>query len=1075
MPDFTPKQLAAVDISRLGHDACIVAGPGSGKTTVLVERYRQLVESGVQPREILAITFTEKAAANMKDKMVKAFASNPDVRRQIEAAYISTVHGFCQRLLKENAIAAGIDPQFAVLDERQGQIRRARCAVDALDEFFRDQRPETERLMVGIDQPDALATTLVDVHDAIRSAGVSLAHPILIDPPPVEASLDFILRFIADYRCFVGTLTHKRIEYRDQLADWGVTARAAYSERRWDRLAIAATFKFLAGSVHPDWKDRIRQAQEHADTLLGTSLALLYAQERRTLIAILELFDRLYTADKQSLGALDFADLEHFAIRLLEETPAVRTRIQSQFRQILMDEYQDTNGQQSRLLDLLRGKGNFYGVGDINQSIFGFRYATPEVFRAHRRQVAATGQHHVELFENFRSRAPILYAVETLLEDASGVEAHQLHARRELPPQTAPCIEVTAARADSRDNAERTEAEWIASRILQLRHSLTLGADSRPADFRDIAVLARKTSLIGPLTEAFDRFGVQYQVTRQLGFFESREIRDLTHLLRAISNPRDEISLAVVLRSPLAGLSDQALIRLKDAGRNLGASLDLPVSTLDSLDAERWQRFREHFARWRSHAHQVPLDRLLVEAMADSGYHWTPGSPGGANIEKLLALARGAPAGQSLAEFVHEIHLIREEEAREADAPFDEALNAVRVITAHASKGLEFPIVFVPGMQSAMSRSGPSVTFTAAAGLGAKWRTPGGGKAISDWYRMRNKREIDEREEQESNRLLYVAMTRAEEHLVLSYALGPDDKPNNWAAPVHRVFEMDSVAVDAPARIIRKGRDGREFEAAVSVITRTPAAVALDKAGAFAAQLAELPAPAITGQEDSSVTVTGLTLFADCPRKYFLARYLGWERGPQADPLERESGEPASLPSTELGQQVHALLASQKVASPSFEAIHLAETFDRSELGRRAARARVVERELDFMFAIDEMVVRGQIDLWFEDRAGRVIVDYKTDDVARAAAEARSQAYQLQLRYYAMAIEKMTGALPTEAWLHFLRPDVAVRVDLSSASLAAAKRLVGDLASAQRTRRFPLHEGPHCHRCPFHRSQCPAA
>src|SRR5580704_3095174 len=137
VPEFTPKQLDAIEIARLGQDACIVAGPGSGKTTVLVERYRRLVNHGVLPREILAITFTEKAAANMKDKMVRAFAAQPELRRQIESAYISTVHGFCQRLLKENAIAAGVDPQFSILDERQGQIRRARCAVETLDAFFR--------------------------------------------------------------------------------------------------------------------------------------------------------------------------------------------------------------------------------------------------------------------------------------------------------------------------------------------------------------------------------------------------------------------------------------------------------------------------------------------------------------------------------------------------------------------------------------------------------------------------------------------------------------------------------------------------------------------------------------------------------------------------------------------------------------------------------------------------------------------------------------------------------------------------------------------------------------------------
>jgi ATP-dependent helicase/nuclease subunit A len=1073
MPEFTLKQLDAVDVSRLGQDACIVAGPGSGKTTVLVERYRQLVESGVLPREILAITFTEKAAANMKDKMVKSFVAQPEIRRQIEAAYISTVHGFCQRMLKENAIAAGVDPQFAVLDERQGQIRRARCAVDSLDAFFRERREETLRLMAILEQPD-LAIPLVDVHDAIRSAGVSITSPDVAEPPDIGSSLDAICAFVEDYRRFIGTLTAKRLEYRARLADWARDAREAYSHRHWEQLVTeTAGFKFQSGSIHPDWKPGFTLVQQHIADLLGAAVAQLYAPERRTLVEMLVHFDRLYAEEKQRLGMLDFSDLEHFAIRLLEENPSVRARVQSQFRQILMDEYQDTNGQQARLLRLLRGPGNFYAVGDINQSIFGFRYASPEVFRQHRSEVERAARHHVELFENFRSRSDILFAVEALLDGADGVEAHELHARRDLPAKTQPSIEVTAALGDTKERAERTEAEWIASRILELRTSLTIGSDNRPADFRDMAVLARKTSLIGPLAEAFDRFGVEYQVTRQIGFFESREIRDLTHLLRAISNPRDEISLAVVLRSPLAGLSDQALLRLKDASRdasrNIAASLDLPIAGLDPLDEERLQCFRANFARWRSTAHHVPLDRLLVAAMTDCGYNWTPGTPAGANIEKLLSLARNAPASQSLAEFVHEIHLIREEDAREADAPFDEALNAVRVITAHASKGLEFPIVFIPGMQSGMSHFTPSLTFTTNGGLGTKWRNPAGGKPLPDWYRTQNKESIKQRESQESNRLLYVAMTRAEEHLLLSYALGPDDKPAHWAAPVARVFEMESVAVDAPPRMVQKGHPGREFAAAVRALTHTPAALAMEKPGAFSSRIVELARPIVSGQEDSSVTVTGLTLYADCPRRYYLARYLGWQE------IRERRGEAPTVPSTELGQQVHALLSSQKVAAPSFEAIHLAETFERSDLGRRAKKARRIEREFDFMFAIDDMVVRGQIDLWFEDRAGHVIVDYKTDDVAPQETASRSAAYELQLHFYALAIEKLTGSLPAEAWVHFLRPDVAVKVDPALDSLTAARRLVTDIALAQRTRHFPLNEGPHCVRCPFYRGKCPAA
>ena len=338
---------------------------------------------------------------------------------------------------------------------------------------------------------------------------------------------------------------------------------------------------------------------------------------------------------------------------------------------------------------------------------------------------------------------------------------------------------------------------------------------------------------------------------------------------------------------------------------------------------------------------------------------------------------------------------------------------------------------------------------------------------MSDWFRTQNKAAIRERETQESNRLLYVAMTRAEEHLVLSYALGPKDKPREWSEPVSRIFDMASLEPDAPAQTIRTGEEGREFEVAVRSLTRTPAARAVESAGAFAIRTEEMARPEGIAPQESDITVTSLTLFADCPRRYYLARYLGWE----SEPKKAATG---AMPSSELGRQVHALLASQRVESPEFEALHLAETFDRSELGRRVKKARRVEHELDFMFGIDEMIVRGQIDLWFEDRAGHVIVDYKTDDVGVHEVEARASAYKLQLRFYALAIERLAGQLPSEAWLHFLRPDVALRVDLRPSDLEDARRLVGKMAAAQRESRFPLEEGNHCLRCPFYRGKCPA-
>lgn len=1092
MTNFTEKQAAAIDIERLGQNACIVAGPGSGKTTVLVERYRRLIESGMSAREILAITFTEKAATNMKARICAKFDGDPIRRREIEGGYISTVHGFCQRMLKENAIAAGVDPQFAILDERQGQIRRARCAVDTLDSYLRECPMEAGRLMSALEQPD-LAGALVTVHDAIRSAGVALDSLHNIQAPDAGELLTGIFTVLKEYLRFPGNLTAKQLEYRDKLAEWMKVARETYAARQWQPLAIAtAQAKFQRGSVPMPWREAFDDLKAQAAELLGAVVAELYAPERRTLIDLLLRFDRLYATEKQKLGALDFSDLEYFAIRLLEEPNGVRERIQSQFRQILMDEYQDTNGQQARLLELLRARGNFYAVGDINQSIFGFRYASPGVFRAHRDRVQAACEHHVELFENFRSRPDILYAVEAVLGQAIGVERHVLEARRALPPKHLPSVEVTAALALESQDAKRIEAEWIASRILELRQTLRLGDESRPVEFRDFAVLVRKTAIIEALTEAFDRFGVQYQVTRQIGFFESREIRDLTHLLRTISNPRDEVSLAVVLRSQLAGISDEALFRLKEMSqknpvKNLGSALEeldpAAGNAYDPLDWERLQRFRANLARWRAASQYLGVDRLLAGAMADCGYFWNPGTAASTNIEKLLALARNAPREQSLAEFVHEIQLIRDEDAREADAPFDEGLDAVRVITAHASKGLEFPIVFVPGIQSSTGNNSETLSFMIEGGLGTKWRNPTGGEPWQDWFRLRNKEAIKRREEQESNRLFYVAMTRAEEHLVLSYALGEKDRPSEWLKAVTQVFDMDSVALDGEPQVIEAGPPGRSFSAAVRKISNHPGAVEVDAAGTLVGRnIAVLPRPATTGQHEANITVTALTTFADCPRKYYLGRYLGWEpaRGQarivehgDAEELEDDAG--TRLSASELGRQVHALLAGQEVATPDLEALALADTFDKSPLGQRARKSRRIEHEFDFMLGIGDMVVRGQIDLWFEERGRHIIVDYKTDDIESSEAETRAQVYGLQLRLYALAVEKLTGLLPAEAWLTFLRlPDLAIPVSLGAEELGSVRALIADVETAQESLQFPLKEGAHCLRCPFYRGKCPA-
>jgi len=227
-------------------------------------------------------------------------------------------------------------------------------------------------------------------------------------------------------------------------------------------------------------------------------------------------------------------------------------------------------------------------------------------------------------------------------------------------------------------------------------------------------------------------------------------------------------------------------------------------------------------------------------------------------------------------------------------------------------------------------------------------------------------------------------------------------------------------------------------------------------------------APALTGQHDGNATVTALAAFSRCPRAYYLAHYLGFEgRTPRA-------ADSADLPASELGTQVHRLLAALPVPDPLPQAVRLAETFRKGPLGRRAERATRVEREFDFLMAVDDLVLSGQIDLWLEEAGELVIVDYKTDAVTAAEAQDRALDYGLQLRLYAMAVERLEGRVPDRAYLHFLKPNTIVEVDLSPSLIDSPEDVVREFIDAQERLDFPLREGAHCQRCAFYHDLCPA-
>jgi ATP-dependent helicase/nuclease subunit A len=665
---MTPHQLAAVE--RTNQDVCVVAGPGSGKTRVLIERFAWLVEfHHVKPTRILAITFTEKAAAEIKQRLIKRFADNPEHREAIESAWVSTIDGFCTRLLQEHAISAGIAPDFAVLDPNIA-ARLARDSVEeSLDALFEENPREMRTLLESLDlstsddtrKPD-LAQSLLDVYESMRIAGLDAI-------PPREPNLDLwpearrLAQNIQNDRGKHGSETPQLLEWAAAFLDLPPTLTPKH-------LTLAASFKAHLARIGKTRADDARALKNEIlpalqAEWLDTWNADLFDLLREALIRL----DRAYRKKKRDRSALDFADLEEEAIRLLESNFFTREATRTRFDQILMDELQDTNRLQWRLVNLIRTADAFFAVGDINQSIYGFRHADPAVFEEYRRSLESAGAIIDDLRENHRSRQEILDAVSKVLDAQPGIEPRPLIAAKTFPNSTGPIVERLVGETPD------IEASLVADRIRQL-----------DCDFKDVAILVRSLNAFEPFIKALDAFGVPFVTTGGRTFLEAREIRDLLNLLAALVNPLDEIALVGVLRSPFVGLTDDEILRAGKTG---------------------WQEiFESRFGHLRRLAGFVSPDRLLP-----IDPNLTPRAR--ANVDKLFSYLRGD--FRPLAEILDDLELLSE-----AEAPPPEAGNVVELMSIHAAKGLEFKVVFISALHRGVDTTTPVISL--ADGLSVKWR-----------------------------------------------------------------------------------------------------------------------------------------------------------------------------------------------------------------------------------------------------------------------------------------------------------------------------------------------------------------
>jgi ATP-dependent helicase/nuclease subunit A len=738
----TPEQHAAIEADGL---VFVSAGAGTGKTSVLVERFARAIDSGIDVASILVITYTERAAAELRSRIRERLVKlgRPELTRELDGAWISTIHGFCLRLLKQHPFAAGLDPRFRVLDESQGAVLRAEAFEEALTEFCGGEQPDRLALLATYGSA-ALRRMLTGVYETLRAAGRPLALPLGEAPSLDDA--------IARVRAAAGD-ANEAVRLVELL----------------DRRPATESLLDLSGYAvkGDDDYEQARAALEQA------ALNVVAARDRALLEELLVEFERSYTAAKDRESALDFEDLQIRARDLLRDDASIREREQLRFRQVCVDEFQDTNRLQCEVIDLIAREDLFF-VGDEFQSIYRFRHADVEVFKERRDQVGDV----LPLTQNWRSRPEVLAVVNELFGATFGDEFQRLVAAGRFPdPGSGPAVELLVTDKSSYKDAgvpwRQGEARALARRVHEL-------VESEEAEPGEIVLLFAAGTDAEQYEQALREVGLPTYRATGRGYFGQQQVVDLLGYLRLIHNRYDDEGLVSVLASPFVGVSNDGLLTLRRAAtrRPLFTALEkgLPEG-LSERDARLLQAFRQRYDRLTALAGTVGLERLCEQIVVEHDYdlavlvQWD-GRRRYANLRKLARLARSYEElrGPDIEGFVR---FVSEQDAagvKELEAVAEEeGAGAVRLLTIHAAKGLEFKVVVVADAgRERPPTSGEEIICLPDGRFGFKVVDPLTGKRVGalGYEQVRDAEEAAE--EAERLRLYYVAMTRAIDKLIVA-------------------------------------------------------------------------------------------------------------------------------------------------------------------------------------------------------------------------------------------------------------------------------------------------------------------
>ncbi len=891
----TSEQRAAIAAS--GRNVLVEAGAGTGKTGVMVDRYCRLVcEGGVSADAVLAFTFTDKAAAELRQRIraeleVRAAAGSEraqDLLGGLGGAWVTTIHGFCNRLLAAHPVAIGIDPRFRVLDAPESERAAREAFEEALEEFLAGGDEARERTVAAFDVA-GLRAMVCGAHAELRSRGV--ADPRLGQPP--LSDLGAALRSASES----AAAALEELRPTDPNRELLERALEVLPTEAGDAPDLDELAGLRTGS-------KAKPLAAYREAIEAVVVAAAEAGEGgaayRHVTELMELFSARFAAAKERRAGVDFEDLQILAVRLLEQTEA-GVAYRGRFSHLLVDEFQDTNRLQLRLIEALGGPASkVMVVGDELQSIYGFRHADLEVFREQRRAIeAAADGEALELSGNFRSRPEVIGAVNAIGERLLGDDYRPLRVgappQHGAPPGDGPAVELLLTGRDDWDGEEielepaidaRTplnqlaEARFLAGRLRELTDA--------GVPRGEMVVLLRAFTHLDAYEDSLERAGLRPYVVGGRGYWSQQQVADVCALLATIANPLDDQALFGSLASPACGVSPDTLWLLRAAagkGRSIWRTieyaaglgeveLDDPqrLEQIPTAERELLNRFAETMVALRARAPFLPLPDLIDAAVAETGYDLAvlmrpAGEARFANLRKLMRLAAEYETGEG-----RDLRGLLDFLAARAEADGDaqaataaEGHDGVRIMTIHSAKGLEFGVVAVPQL----SRSLLAGSHTPLLTLGHEAEEPRvgmqlrrlGAPSLNLFAHRELREEGRRRDAEEELRLFHVAATRARERLILSGVVRPEAprEVSTGGAVVERIVEAFGVdrAEDSEVQIPPpQARDGLDQSFPMSALAVRVNLASAEQAALLAGVRRGTPRPSIWASARPPCSIT---------------------------------------------------------------------------------------------------------------------------------------------------------------------------------------------------------------------------